>query len=282
MNAKSKPEPSKVIIGIHGLSNKPPEKTLANWWEKAMLEGLEVNCGLRLEALDFCSVYWADVMYRKPDPKPDRYRRAKKGALQTYEEGWLDYIREVVLDIGGDMLDTMKQTFGMDALADRVLKSKLKDLYKYYEKPAIRKKLRDRLRQAILDNRNKRIMLVAHSMGTIIAYDVLRELGREDAGLSVEHFVTIGSPLGLPHVKYKIMLESPLVRTPSIVKKWSNLADRRDPVALDVHLSDDYEANYAGVKVRDDLVMNDWGGIHHKSYGYLRTPEFSNLLKNFI
>ncbi len=273
---------SKMIIGIHGLSNKPAEKTLARWWEKAMLEGLQVNSKLSLESLDFQSVYWADVMYPQPDPVPDKYRRAKKGELKYYREGWVDYIRETLLDFGGDVLDSTKEMFGIDVLAEKVLKSKLKDLYRYYEKPKIRNELRGRLRQAILDNRDKRLMVVAHSMGTIIAYDVLRELGRSDATLSVEHFVTIGSPLGLPYVKYKIMEESPLVRTPSIVKQWSNLADRRDPVALDVHLRDDYEANYAGVRVNDDLVMNDWGGISHKSYGYLRTPEFSDLLKNFI
>ena len=66
------------------------------------------------------------------------------------------------------------------------------------------------------------------------------------------------------------------------MKKWSNLADRRDPVAADTHLSDDYQANDYDVKVGDDLVINDWGGIHHKSYGYLRTPEFTDLLKKFI
>lgn len=44
---------SKLIIGIHGLSNKPPEKTLATWWEKAMLEGLHVNSKLKRDALDF-------------------------------------------------------------------------------------------------------------------------------------------------------------------------------------------------------------------------------------
>ncbi len=273
---------SKMIIGIHGLANKPAEKTLANWWEKSMLEGLQVNCKLSLDALDFESVYWADVMYKKPDPAPDKYRKAKKGELKYYDEGWIDYIRETLLDFGGDVVDSMKEMLGMDALAEKVLKSKLKDLYRYYEKPTIRNELRARLRQVILDNKDKRLMIVAHSMGTIIAYDVLRELGREDSSLSIEHFVTIGSPLGLPHVKYKIMEESPLIRTPSVVKKWSNLADRRDPVALDIHLRDDYEANYAGVRVNDDLVMNDWGGINHKSYGYLRTPEFSDLLKNFI
>jgi len=28
---------SKVIIGIHGLSNKPPEDTLAGWWKDGIL-----------------------------------------------------------------------------------------------------------------------------------------------------------------------------------------------------------------------------------------------------
>ena len=273
---------SKLIIGIHGLSNKPAEKTLANWWEKSMLEGLQVNCKLSRGSLDFESVYWAKDMYPKPDSEADKYRKAKKGDLKYYKEGWTDYLREKLFDFGGDVLDSMKEMFGMDALAEKVLKSKLKDLHKYYEKKIIREKLRERLRKTILDNRDKRLMVVAHSMGTIIAYDVLRELGREDAHLSIEHFVTMGSPLGLPHVKHKIIEENRLVRTPSVVNKWTNLADRRDPVALDIHLSDDYEANYAGVQVKDDLVMNDWGGINHKSYGYLRTPEFSDLLKNFI
>lgn len=273
---------SKLIIGIHGLSNKPAEKTLANWWVKSMLEGLQVNCKLARESLDFESVYWAKDLYQKPDPEPDKYRKAKKGDLKHYQEGWTDYLREKLFDFGGDVLDSMKQMYGMDALAEKVLKSKLKDLYKYYEQKNTRQKLRDRLRNTILDNRDKRLMVVAHSMGTIIAYDVLRELGSEDANLNIEHFVTMGSPLGLPHVKHKIIEENRLVRTPSVVNKWTNLADRRDPVALDIHLSDDYEANYAGVQVKDDLVMNDWGGINHKSYGYLRTPEFSNLLKNFI
>ena len=273
---------SKLIIGIHGLANKPPKDTLAEWWEKAMVEGLNKNSRLPVTSLDFLSIHWADVMYDSPDPKPDAYREAAPGALKYYRDGWMDYLRARVMDAGGDFLDFMKDKLDIDEPAEKVLKAKLPDLYRYYKEDSIRNELRGRLRGAILDNRDKRLMLVAHSMGTIIAYDVLRELGRVDPTLSIEHFVTIGSPLGLPHVKHMIAKESPFIRTPSIVKRWSNLADRRDPVALDTHLSDDYEENYAGVKVKDDLVMNDWGGINHKSYGYLRTPEFSDLLKTFI
>ncbi len=273
---------SKLIIGIHGLANKPEKNTLAKWWAKSMVEGLNKNSRLPTTSVDFLSVYWADVMYPNPDPRPDAYREAKPGDLKYYKDGWMDYLRSHIMDAVGDFLDFMKSKLDIDEPAEKVLKEKLPDLYRYYKEETIRNELRGRLRKAINDNRDKRLMLVAHSMGTIIAYDVLRELGREDPNLSVEHFVTIGSPLGLPHVKHMIAKESPFIRTPSIVKRWTNLADRRDPVALDTHLSDDYEENYAGVKVKDDLVMNDWGGINHKSYGYLRTPEFSDLLKTFI
>ena len=73
-------------------------------------------------------------------------------------------------------------------------------------------------------------MVVAHLMGSIIAYDALRNLGREPGTqIEVPHFVTIGSPLGLPHVKGKIIEERDYdrkVRTPSLAhmsisSKWA-------------------------------------------------------------
>ena len=138
-------------------------------------------------------------------------------------------------------------------------------------------------------------MLISHSMGTIIAYDALRELGREDGNtVRISNFVTIGSPLGLPHVKAKIIDQckyDPQVRTPSIVSdSWLNFADRKDPVALDAYLKDDFQENAREVRVVDDLVMNDFciakkgkkQRNHHKSYGYLRTPELSKHVKEFL
>lgn len=273
-----------IIIGIHGLANKPEEKVLKKGWSDAMREGLKVNAGIDIpsKSLNFESVYWADVMYKKPDTKYDGYKKAKKGSLQRYEDGWFDTFRAWTTDKISDVIDPLKNWIDIDAVANAVLKSKLKDLYAYYTNEKIQQELRGRFESAIIDNAENRIMVISHSMGTIIAYDVLRKLGRVNHNLSVEHFITIGSPLGVPHVKHMIQKENSLVRTPSIVKKWTNLADKRDPVAIDTHLSDDYQANDYDVKVKDDLVLNDWGGIHHKSYGYLRTPEFTDLLKKFI
>lgn len=273
---------SKVLIGIHGLSNKPEKEVLASWWEKAIIEGLKKNMGIENPKIDFQSVYWADLMYDNPNPEPDAYREAGEGALKTYEESWMDSIRENVFDWGGNILDAAKKHLGMNAIADEVLERKLKDLSKYYEDQTVRNALRQRLNDKILDNREKRIMILSHSMGTIVAYDVLRNLGADYSRLQIDHFVTLGSPLGLPHVKHKIALEQSYVRTPSIVKKWSNFADKRDPVAFDIKLAGDYAPNADGVQVTDDLIANDWSGIHHKSYGYLRAPEVSKVIRAFI
>ncbi len=274
---------SHILIGIHGLANKPPHDVLSAGWKAAIEEGLRKNEKLSHYDIDFQLVYWADVLYDAPDEDPEnRYREAEPGAIKTYQDHWWDEVRAEAFDLVGDVLDGLKRYFGMDAVADHFLAERLKDLARYYEDANIRETLRERLKQVLIAHQDKRILLLAHSMGTIIAYDALRQLGRHDPRLVVDHFVTLGSPLGLPHVKYKISRENPPPRTPSVVRRWSNFADRRDPVAADVYLAGDYEPNSQGVVPEDDLVSNDWAGLHHKSYGYLRTPEVSRLIRRFL
>jgi hypothetical protein len=272
----------KLILGVHGLSNKPPSALVESWWMQALLEGLQANRQLSLPLLPFRLVYWADVLYSAPTDVSTPYAPAPPGALKRYEDHWADVFLSTILDVGGDMLWTLKQLTGMTELAQEVLRRKLSDLYLYYTDVPIRDALRGRLMAAIAAYPDATIMLIAHSMGSIIAYDVLRLLGREGAGRRITHFITCGSPLGLPHVKYQILKEYPLMRTPSEVEQWTNLADRRDPVAVDVTLANDYAANDRGVRVSDHLVLNDMSGLHHAAYGYLRTPEMTDLVRAFL
>jgi pimeloyl-ACP methyl ester carboxylesterase len=128
------------------------------------------------------------------------------------------------------------------------------------------------------------IMLIAHSMGSIIAYDVLAGAGRSLPGLRISHFVTVGSPLGLAPVKE--ILAAPL-RVPECVRHWTNLADPRDHVARwDTRLASDFGENSAGAAISDHLVINGYVSPSgkpnpHKVYGYLRTPEMSELIASF-
>ena len=104
----------------------------------------------------------------------------------------------------------------------------------------------------------------------------------------------MGSPLGLPVVISKIAdeykqrgVELNKIRTPpGVTKNWYNFSDILDNVAFNYKLSDYYAENDYGVKPVDILVTNNYesNGIRnpHKSFGYLRTPEFSKILYDFI
>jgi hypothetical protein len=282
---------SYVVIGIHGLANKPKEETLKEWWEMALLEGLERNQGRNSGEIDFDLCYWADIRFPQPDDNPEPYVRANgNDPLPKYKDGWFDAVTARIGDLADGPMDWAKRYFGTDNLADAILRKKLPDLAAYYDDESQRKAMRERFTKTVEKHLNKRIMVIAHSMGSIIAYDVLRRMGRQDTSFRVDHLVTIGSPLGLSQVKHRIREENDLVRTPSVVRKWTNYADRRDLVATDSHLADDYAPNDRDVKVRDDRVINSYTNKadgegdpnYHKSYGYLRTAELSELVRHFI
>ena len=262
-------------------------------------------------------VYWADLLYRFQQHNEkaynfdqlynnEPYKKASDGSVKEYKENLLDEIRAKVLGLFGSGLDVLKQRFDLDFLGDWVLEKVMKDLAFYYdenreiqnrslEMETANKVLKDELKKELKFHQGKEIMLIAHSMGSIIAYDVLRDMGQEpDNDIQIRHFITIGSPLGLPYVKHKIDHQRGYdkmknkVRTPSIVTgDWINYADKKDPVALDYYLEDDYGKNTSGVKVKDDMILNDYAGLsgkrnHHKSYGYLRTPEISTKIADFL
>jgi pimeloyl-ACP methyl ester carboxylesterase len=68
-------------------------------------------------------------------------------------------------------------------------------------------------------------VVVAHSLGTVVAYNVLSRLPKLDVRL----FATLGSPLGIKAVKEKNGLP---LRFPTCVQQWFNARDPRDIVAL--------------------------------------------------
>lgn len=301
---------SKIIVGIHGLANKPKKQRLEHFWKDSIREGLKKNCEWE-GSFEFELVYWADLLYKNQlhedsdfdfdnlyndqpyTPGPDK--------LPRYKDRWSDEVRAKASAMIGSGIDWVKQHVGMDAAAEWILENKLKDLAFYYdedrkildrsepqEQVCARKVLRDELKTLLHNHSGKQIMLIAHSMGSIIAYDVLRDMEREREKVEIEHFVTIGSPLGLPHVKAKILKERRVVRTPTVVTgTWANYADRRDPVAIDTHLRDDFEPNRRRIMVKDDLIDNTYESPskkpnYHKSYGYLRAPELSDHIRKFL
>ena len=113
--------------------------------------------------------------------------------------------------------------------------------------------------RGVLDSIEGPVVVLAHSLGTIIAHDVLREGARE-----VPLFLTVGSPLGVQEVQDLIV--RPL-EVPAGVVAWRNVSDWRDVVALDHTLRPAYAPPD---RCTDFMVTND-SANHHGIREYLRT-----------
>jgi hypothetical protein len=99
--------------------------------------------------------------------------------------------------------------------------------------------MRAPVRQALLRSPRPKV-IVAHSLGTVILYDVLSE--PVFAGFRVDLLVTVSSPLGIGNIQKRLRdgagRPNPV---PKPIRAWSNFADRFDPVALDATLRDEFE-----------------------------------------
>ena len=291
----------RVIIGIHGLSNKVSEELLKEWWEMSIYEGLYAKYPDDNHKIRFEMVYWADLFYKEPlDPAITN----KKNHLYV-DEAYIPSpktfapiespIRRKIYDIIDNNIDDIllndNLTTNYSYITDKIFNTYFEDLGRYYANKELRNTVRERFAEIIRKHKRHEIMLLTHSMGTIIAYEVLTHLVPD---IKINTFVTMGSPLGFPLIKVRIGTElnmktksELILKTPeNVTKHWYNFSDINDKVALDYTLSDDYIANSNNVAVNDFLVHNDYISNNvrnpHKSFGYLRTPEFAGVLWTFI
>jgi hypothetical protein len=124
--------------------------------------------------------------------------------------------------------------------------------------------MRAPVRAAFLETPTPRV-IVAHSLGSIIAYDVLSEPGLAD--LRIDLLVTLGSPLGIGNIQNRLRdgagRPNPV---PTQLSAWDNFADRFDPVALDATLHDEFRPpkDFAQDESVDNQARNN-----HDMPGYL-------------
>lgn len=297
----------KVIIGIHGLKNKPAPKILAKWWKSSIEEGLRKFD--YSHKFNFELAYWADLDYPKPldpaetDPEHPLYITApytlEVDAEEQKENSSLKKKILINLEASLDHIFLRENGLGgLEKIADKAMKRMFSDLDIYYHgncqynssEPA-KTAFRKRLAVLLHKYKNHKIMLIGHSMGSIISYDTLTQVTPE---INIDSFLSIGSPLGLPIIIKKILLEQNQEVTPdskpitpeNIISKWHNYADLDDKVALIYRIANDYAENSKGLKPEDFQVDNRYqygDEINpHKAYGYLRTPEVAEQIFQFL
>ncbi|MGA5114804.1 serine peptidase [Streptomyces pseudogriseolus] len=128
---------------------------------------------------------------------------------------------------------------------------------------AARLAARDEVATRIAQHRPRAV--IAHSLGTVVAYEALHA----HPDLGVELFITLGSPLALPHAVFHRLSPTPtgspvpLGARPASVGRWVNIADPGDPVAIPPRLA----RAFAGIAL--DLTTPI-----HAAFGFHRAKNY--------
>jgi pimeloyl-ACP methyl ester carboxylesterase len=133
------------------------------------------------------------------------------------------------------------------------------------------------------------VMLIGHSLGSVIAYETLWELSRRDAADGrVDLLVTLGSPLATRFVRRSLRGadQRGALRYPSNVRCWMNVSAKGELTALHPKLRP-----FFGGIVQPGMAesLEDLTGIYnafhadfglnvHKSYGYLAHPDVADVI----
>ena len=181
-------------------------------------------------------------------------------------------------------------------LVPGVLKSTAEEVKRYFKNKndigcEIREILKEQLRPLLKNN--EKVLLIGHSLGSVIAYDVLWELSHvEKITNKVDLFLTLGSPLGMNYVQKRIKGSDykGKMKYPENIKHWINISAEGDITALDRVFADDF-ADMINLKIIDGIedhchgiynfFRNEDGLNTHRSYGYLVNPAVGKVIADW-
>lgn len=273
-----------VVVGVHGVGHQyGGEDSLKASWLPAVRDGLRRADGEALaEALgeaDLQCAFFGDL-----------FRPAGKSALdppltadqitERWEEDLLAawHSEAARVDAGVPApdaqtkirapssvqraLDALSQSAFFAGLAEKALILDLKQVRRYLRDHEVRRLAQERLGLAI---RTDTRIVIAHSLGSIVAYEALCR----HPEWPVTDLLTIGSPLGIRNLIFDSLEPAPkngLGVWPEGVKRWTNIADGGDVVALVKKLAPRF-----GSDIVDRLTTN--GASAHDAIRYLTTRE---------
>ena len=206
-----------------------------------------------------------DELLRRPSPfEEDTYESVDRDTRGTH---FLDDIFRIVAPLSPD------------GLIGATTRDQFPDLHGYLTTRYFGSRMRFRLQRLIMASlaAGEEIALVSHSMGCMIAYDVLWKLGhmseyasiRNIDGPGITLWLTLGSPLNGKYVQDRLYDadEPKVVRGPNheILKgPWVNIAAEDDFVSFDPTAFDDfYDFGSGQIEIIDERIFNPFVAEDH-------------------
>ena len=279
------------IIFVPGKNPKPsPEEHRALLW-RCLRRGLELVDPATAHAIAaqpdcFQLVAWNDIYYGQVKDVDNDLpwiellcHKTGPDAVDVREALSWRRKRARVLYMIGDYFPAL-----IPLLPDPAVKSAIRETERYFQNQegiglSVRELLKTPLRQMFAAG--DRVLVIGHSMGSVIAYDALWELAHlENQPAGIDLFLTLGSPLGMNFVQDRLLgyRGNDGQRFPCNIHHWINVSAHGDLTALDPQLRDDFmpmiehgciksiEDRYHGVF---NYFRNEKGLNTHRSYGYL-------------
>ena len=148
-----------------------------------------------------------------------------------------------------------------------------------------------RVLRPLLDN-GRPVLLIGHSLGSVIAYDALWEMSHIEKHRGKVDLLSIGSPLGMRFVQRRLLGHSCRgeMHYPTNIRRWINVSATGDITALDRCFHDDFRTMLKLGLV--DSIEDHCHGIYntyrdadglncHFSYGYLVNPAVGKILADW-
>jgi hypothetical protein len=170
----------------------------------------------------------------------------------------------------------------------------LRDLKRYVQNRSeiaehTRQILKTSLRQA--RDAKRPILLMAHSMGSVIAYESLWQMSRANREpMQIDLLLTMGSPLGQNYIQKRLKGSDAIgnVRYPDNISSWVNLSAVGDLTAINPALRSGFRGMLqAGLLADiDDRQVENWFRLDgvlntHSEYGYLANVETAAIVSEW-
>ncbi|MCT9075079.1 hypothetical protein [Streptomyces fulvoviolaceus] len=222
------------VVAIHGMNmHRAQRSEMQRTWHAAMAEGLANIRSAHASTLTVeCAFYGHEYNDGKAGGEP-RYSRID--IRPGFEEELLIAIGDALEEADGEADEPTK--FHLPGKVQRALAaierqelfegrdsraiSYVKQVDRYLTDPDFRKVVHAEVTTAM--RRSPRVV-VAHSLGSVVAYDWLRENRPERPPA----LITIGSPLGLAAIRRRVNAPG----WPGNTRTWTNIAAAHDAVAM--------------------------------------------------
>ena len=285
--------PRPTVLYVHGAGNQPASADLKRAWDQDLF--------LRDMGDQAAMVYYADILHPQP-PAIGADGRGPEDAISVLLAGAAEAImrgdtpaatplqstdladlattpqgKAFAARFGAAIIEHATPPAGLEdpligalplpafvreLLLRELLRRLVPDAEAYFFDERKRARIQERMRTALTAVPGPAVV-VSHSLGTVIAYDVLREPAL--ANREIPLLVTMGSPLGYSEIQDRV--RQPL-QVPAPVGRWTNAADPGDVVAFDNTLNDDFHGGMALI----DLTVDNVSPLNHAAFGYLRAP----------